>query len=144
MKIVERNSQVDLHFNIKLLDGSVADSTRMNAQPATLQLGSGQASSAFEQQLIGLREKEKKDFILTADDTVGQANPNNYITINKNNIPIDLAVELGTILAFPQQNGQELPGIVTAIAGDTVEINFNHPLCGQDLKFEVEIIKIYE
>ena len=54
----------------------------------------------------------------------------------------DSEVEVGTIMAFSGPDGMEIPGIITEIAGDSVTVDFNHPLAGQDLTFDVNILAV--
>lgn len=139
---IAENSTVTLHFTIKLKDGSIADSTLNMGKPARFVIGDGSLSPNFEQCLLGLNEGEKKSIELSAADAFGQPNPDNIHHMDKAKFVGDAQVEVGTIMAFSGPDGMEIPGIITAIEGESVTVDFNHPLAGQDVIFDVEILSV--
>ncbi|MFC1234559.1 FKBP-type peptidyl-prolyl cis-trans isomerase [Vibrio sp. F74] len=139
---IASNSTVTLHFTIKLSNGSVADSTHNMGKPAQLAIGDGSLSQNFESHLIGLSPGDTKVVDLKAADAFGSANPDNIHHMDKAKFVGDAAVEVGTIMAFSGPDGMEIPGIITDIAGNSVTVDFNHPLAGQDVTFEVEILSV--
>ncbi|GAA0858003.1 FKBP-type peptidyl-prolyl cis-trans isomerase [Aliiglaciecola litoralis] len=136
------SSEVLMHFDLKLSDGSAADSTRVNNKPAKLQMGDGSLTANFEQCLLGLKEGDKKSFTLNADEAFGMPNPDNIHHMDKSRFTADTPVDVGTIIAFSQPDGSEVPGIVREVAGDSVTVDFNHPLAGQTVIFDVEILGV--
>lgn len=141
-KIVQDNSEIWAHMTIELMDGSVADSTRVNRKPMILRLGQNDLSPAFENHILGLKEGEKKEFILEAEDAFGLPHPANIHTLPRSQFAIDIALRKGLIVEFAQMNGSHLPGVVRDFDDDTVTVDFNHPLCGQKLKFKLEVVSI--
>ncbi len=142
MTTIAHNSAVTLHFTIKLKDGSVADSTHNGGKPAKLVIGDGSLSDNFEQHLIGMQAGQNRAIELTAEDAFGQPNPDNIHHMDRAKFIGDTEVEVGTIMAFSGPDGMEIPGIITDIAGDSVTVDFNHPLAGQDVIFDVEILSV--
>ncbi|EHE0025416.1 MULTISPECIES: FKBP-type peptidyl-prolyl cis-trans isomerase [Vibrio] len=143
MNPIASNSAVTLHFTIKLKDGSVADSTHNQGKPAKLVMGDGSLSPNFEQCLFGMLPGEKKSVSLAAQDAFGAPNPDHIHYMDRSKfIGGDLELEVGTIMAFSGPDGMEIPGIITEIAGDSVTVDFNHPLAGQDITFDVEILSV--
>ncbi|NRB68473.1 MAG: FKBP-type peptidyl-prolyl cis-trans isomerase [Vibrio sp.] len=142
MTTIVQESAVTLHFTIKLKDGSVADSTHNMGKPAKLVIGDGSLSENFEQCLLGLEVGERKAIELKAEDAFGAPNPDNVHHMDRARFVGDAEVEVGTIMAFSGPDGMEIPGIITEIAGDSVTVDFNHPLAGQDVTFEVEILSV--
>ncbi|MBU2979106.1 FKBP-type peptidyl-prolyl cis-trans isomerase [Alteromonas sp. C1M14] len=140
--IIDAQSEVIMHFDLKLEDGSAADSTRINNKPAKLVMGDGSLTPNFEACLLGLKKGEKKAFTLCADDAFGQPNPDNVHHMERSRFSHDLELVEGTIVAFSQPDGSEVPGIVRSVAGDSVTVDFNHPLAGQTVIFDVEIIDV--
>jgi len=140
--VIKENSVVILHFDLKLEDGSAADSTRVNNKPAKLQIGDGSLTAGFEGCLYGLKSGDKKSFKLAANDAFGMPNPDNIHHMERSKFTAEAPAEVGMILAFTQQDGAELPGIVREVTGDSVTIDFNHPLAGQVITFAVEILSI--
>ncbi|MDW1988303.1 FKBP-type peptidyl-prolyl cis-trans isomerase [Vibrio sp. 811] len=136
------DSVVTLHFTIKMKDGSVADSTHNMGKPAKFVMGDGSLSGNFEQCLVGLQSGENKAIELKAQDAFGMPNPDHIHHMDRTKFVGEAEVEVGTIMAFSGPDGMEIPGIITEIAGDSVTVDFNHPLAGQDVTFEVEILSV--
>ncbi|EEX38921.1 FKBP-type peptidyl-prolyl cis-trans isomerase [Vibrio sp. Vb2880] len=139
---ITQDSTVTLHFTIKLKDGSVADSTHNFGKAAQLVIGDGSLSDNFEQCLLGMQAGENKSIELAAADAFGAPNPDNIHHMDRARFVGDAEVEVGTIMAFSGPDGMEIPGIITDIAGDSVTVDFNHPLAGQDVIFDVEILSV--
>lgn len=142
MSQIQSDSAVTLHFTIKLSDESVADSTHMSGKPAKLIMGDGSLSSNFEKHLIGLQQGDEQSIQLKAEDAFGMPNPDNIHYMDRAKFVGDANAEVGAIMAFTSPDGFEIPGIITDIAGDSVTVDFNHPLAGQDVTFEVEILSV--
>ncbi|WP_133468451.1 FKBP-type peptidyl-prolyl cis-trans isomerase [Paraglaciecola marina] len=139
---ITQGSEVVLHFDLKLADGSAADSTRVNDKPAKLVMGDGNLTANFEACLLGLNTGDKKSFTLEANDAFGQPNPDNIHHLERSKFSADTPAEEGMIIAFTQPDGSELPGIVREVTGDSVTVDFNHPLAGQVITFDVEILSV--
>ncbi|HCG8040881.1 TPA: FKBP-type peptidyl-prolyl cis-trans isomerase [Vibrio parahaemolyticus] len=142
MTTITNDSVVTLHFTIKMKDGSVADSTHNMGKPAKFVMGDGSLSENFEQCLVGLQSGENKAIELKAQDAFGMPNPDHIHHMDRTKFVGEAKVEVGTIMAFSGPDGMEIPGIITEIAGDSVTVDFNHPLAGQDVTFEVEILSV--
>ncbi len=142
MTTITENSAVTLHFTIKLKDGSVADSTHSMGKPAKFVMGDGSLSENFEKSLHGLVQGEQRNIELGAEDAFGHPNPDNIHHMDRARFIGEEKVEVGTIMAFTGKDGMEIPGIITEISGDSVTVDFNHPLAGQDVIFEVEILGV--
>lgn len=139
---ITEKSEVLMHFSINLADGSAAESTRVNNRPAKFVMGDGSLTENFEKCLLGLNVSQQKTFELAPEDGFGMPNPDNIHYVDRSRFSVDAPAEVGSIIAFTQQNGVELPGIVRAVEGDSVTVDFNHPLAGQTLTFDVEILDI--
>ncbi|EHH2558277.1 FKBP-type peptidyl-prolyl cis-trans isomerase [Vibrio parahaemolyticus] len=142
MTTITNDSVVTLHFTIKMKDGSVADSTHNMGKPAKFVMGDGSLSENFEQCLVGLQSGENKAIELKAQDAFGMPNPDHIHHMDRTKFVGEAEVEVGTIMAFSGPDGMEILGIITEIAGDSVTVDFNHPLAGQDVTFEVEILSV--
>ena len=139
---IQQGSEVVLHFDLKLADGSAADSTRVNNKPAKLVIGDGNLTANFEACLIGLKSGDKKSFTLAPEDAFGLPNPDNIYHMDRAKFGVDAPAEEGMIIAFTQPDGTELPGIIRSVAGNSVTVDFNHPLAGQQITFDVEILSV--
>ncbi|OBT07294.1 peptidylprolyl isomerase [Vibrio sp. UCD-FRSSP16_10] len=142
MSVIKKESAVTMHFAIKLEDGSIADSTYQMGKPAKLVIGDGSLSDNFEACLLGLKSGDKNSVVLKAIDAFGLPNPDSIHYMDRAKFVGEANVEVGTIMAFNGPDGMEIPGIITEIAGDSVTVDFNHPLAGRDVTFDVEIIAI--
>lgn len=133
--------QVTLHFALKLNNGEVVDST-FEKEPAQFTFGDGNLLDGFEKALIGLTEGAKKTFTIEPESGFGQSNPSNVQTIRRDQFDEEIELEEGLMLSFADAQNAELPGVVTAFDEESVTVDFNHPLAGKEIQFEVEIISI--
>ena len=140
--VIGSQSEVVFHFSIKLSDGSAADSSKVHNKPAKLVMGDGSLTANFEKCLLGLKAGDNKSFELAPEDAFGQPNPDNIYHLDRSKFGVDVPAQVGAIIAFTQQDGTELPGLIREVAGDSVTVDFNHPLAGQHLTFDVEIISV--
>lgn len=140
--VIGANSTVIFHFDIKLSDGSAAESTRVHNKPSKVQMGDTSISPEFEAQLTGLKAGDKKTFTLAPEDAYGMPNPDNIYYVDRSKFSPDAPAEVGAIIGFTMQDGSEIPGLVRDVVGESVTIDFNHPLAGQTLTFSVEIIQV--
>jgi len=141
MQQIKENSQVTMHFDIRLKDGSIADSTRNVGQPLTFAMNSGMFSPKLEQELLGLRTGDKKKIMLMPEDAFGEPHPANIYQVPAHRFK-DMQLEEGLIIIFTQPNGDELPGIVREIGAEEITVDFNHPLSGQVVLFDIEILAV--
>lgn len=140
--MIGASSTVIFHFDIKLADGSAAESTRVHNKPAKSQMGDGSLSPAFEAQLMGLTAGDSKTFTLAPQDAFGMPNPDNIYYVDRSRFSLEAPAQVGMIIGFAMPDGSELPGLVREVVGDSVTIDFNHPLAGQTLTFSVEIVQV--
>ncbi len=141
-KTVTQDSHILAHITIKLTDDSVADSTKVNREPQRIRLGSQDVSSAFAEALLGHRIGETVTFTLKPEDAFGHPNPANFQRLPRHRFDATIKLEPGVIVEFSQMQGESLPGIIREVNDDNVYVDFNHPLCGQILTFEVDILAI--
>jgi len=134
-------TEVTLHFAIKLEDGSVVDST-FEIEPATFTVGDKNLLDGFEKALFGMSAGQADSFLIKPEQGFGQHNPNNVQTIPRESFALDVELETGLMLSFADANGHELPGTIVDFDDKAVTIDFNHPLAGRNLVFDVEIIAV--
>lgn len=139
---INQQSEVILHFDMKLEDGSAVDSTRVNNKPAKMIFGDGSLTPAFQDCLLGLAVGEKKTFNINGEEVFGTPNPNNIVYMDRSRFDASADLKEGMIMGFTQPDGTEMPGIVRSIEGNSVTVDFNHPLSGHELTFDVEIISV--
>ncbi|MGH1485095.1 MAG: FKBP-type peptidyl-prolyl cis-trans isomerase [Cellvibrionaceae bacterium] len=138
---VGEGTEVTLHFSLRLKSGEVVDST-FEKEPATFTVGDGNLLEGFERALFGLTAGAKEKFTINPEQGFGQANPNNIQNFPRDQFDDDISLEEGLMLSFADAQNAELPGVVTTFDDESVTIDFNHPLAGKDIEFEVEIISV--
>ncbi|PSJ21238.1 FKBP-type peptidyl-prolyl cis-trans isomerase [Halomonas sp. ND22Bw] len=137
---IDEGMEVTLHFTLKLEDGTQVDSTRDKA-PATFQVGDGNLPPGFEQPLKGMSAGESGSFEISPEHAFGQHNPQNIQVLKREDFSTDEPEE-GMVMSFADPAGGELPGVIKSVDDERVEVDFNHPLAGRTLTFEVEVIEI--
>ena len=137
---IDEGMEVTLHFTLKLEDGTVVDSTRDKAA-ATFQVGDGNLPPGFEHPMKGMAAGESASFEITPEHAFGQHNPQNIQRLKRDDFG-DEELEVGTVMSFADPSGGELPGVISAIDGDMIDVDFNHPLAGRTLTFEVEVLDV--
>ncbi|MDR7091140.1 MULTISPECIES: peptidylprolyl isomerase [Cellvibrio] len=134
-------TKITLHFALQLDNGDMVDSNFERA-PATFTVGDGNLLPGFEKALFGMLEGEHKTVVIKPEDGFGQRNPNNIQEIARSQFSPDLELSEGLMLSFADAQKTELPGVVQRYDDEVVVVDFNHPLAGRDILFEVAIIKI--
>ncbi|MFM2477688.1 FKBP-type peptidyl-prolyl cis-trans isomerase [Celerinatantimonas sp. MCCC 1A17872] len=138
--MIEQGSKVCLHFVLVKTDGQVVESTYERGHPVDLTIGDGHLPPSFEHYLLGLNVGDKQQWELSADKAFGEHLSERVSYFTRDQFPSDEALKVGMVMGFSQPNGAELPGIIQAIEGDSVTVDFNHPLAGEPIVFAVEIV----
>ncbi len=139
-------SHLTLHYRVSLADsGSDVINTFVD-RPATLHLGLGQMADPLERCLIGLAEGEHRVFDLNADQAFGARNPDlvqklSRATLEANSGP-GAEYAPGDLLEFPGPEGMPLAGVLKTLTDQYALFDFNHPLAGQRIRFEVRILGV--
>jgi FKBP-type peptidyl-prolyl cis-trans isomerase SlpA len=131
---------VTLHFALKLDNGDVVDST-FDKKPATFKVGDGNLLPGFEQAIYGLKAGDKRSLSISPEQGFGQGNPQNIQIMPRSQFQ-DMELSEGLLVIFNDAANAELPGVVKAFDDSQVTIDFNHPLAGKALSFDVEIIEV--
>jgi FKBP-type peptidyl-prolyl cis-trans isomerase SlpA len=138
---VAHDSHLTLHYRIALADGAEVIST-FGANPATLRLGSGQLAANLERCLVGLPEGARRAFRLAPEAAFGAHNPQLLQRIAKKAFPAAAVLESGKLIEFEAPGGAGYAGLVLELDETHALIDFNHPLAGQAIRFEVEVIGV--
>ncbi|MDB4001658.1 peptidylprolyl isomerase [Oceanospirillaceae bacterium] len=138
---INTSSHVKLNFALHHASGQTIDST-FDKGAVQLIIGDGNLLEGFESCLIGLVAGDHQTFMVPPQEAFGQHNPANLQTIKRHQFGPDMVLEQGLVVSFSDAANTELPGVVKTIDGDNVVVDFNHPLAGVELKFEVEILEV--
>jgi len=139
---ITAHSEVLMHIVIRLDDGSIAENTKRTGRPSRVILGDRSVSNAFEAELLGLKVGDKKEFKLAPDEAFGESLSTNQMDFPLSQFAEDIEVTPGTIIEFENKNGGQMLGVVQSIQNDKVTVDFNHPLAGHPVQFEIEILEI--
>lgn len=141
---VTESAYLTLHYRLAAEDGADLVST-FAGTPATLQLGTGQLAPSLETCLIGLAEGAHETFRLSPEQAFGDRNPDliqkiSRATLDENSADQDYAV--GDLIEFAAPSGGRFAGVLRELTAEDALFDFNHPLAGQAVTFEVRIIGI--
>ena len=134
------DKEVTLHFALSLENGDVVDST-FDKKPATFKVGDGNLLPGFEQQLYGLKAGDKRTLQVAPEQGFGQPNPQNVQIMPRSQFA-GMELSEGLMVSFQDAARTELPGVVKAFDDNQVTVDFNHPLAGKAIRFEVKLIGV--
>ena len=142
MKQAQAGDNVQVHYKGTLPDGQLFDSSE-GREPLAFQLGSGQVIKGFDDGVTGMEIGDKKTIHIPNADAYGPLNEEMIINFDRSQIPDEIPLEVGGTLNMHQEgNGQVIPVVIREITDEFVLLDANHPLAGQDLIFELELVGI--
>jgi FKBP-type peptidyl-prolyl cis-trans isomerase SlpA len=136
---IDGQCRVTLHFAVLLETGEEVDTTR-RGRAATFEMGDGSLLPGFETALKGMQAGDDAQITLEPADAFGEHNAGNVRLLDVNKFS-GIELEPGLLVSFAAPDG-ELPGIVRRVFTDTVEVDFNHPLAGRRVVFDVSVLKV--
>jgi FKBP-type peptidyl-prolyl cis-trans isomerase 2 len=139
-KVVESGKQISIEYTLRLDDGTTAD-TNVGAEPLVFEYGSGRILPALEEAMVGMKVDETKEVKLSAEQGYGPVNPEAYQTVELDAIPEE-ARQVGVVLVAQGSDGRQRTVRVHEVNAENVVIDFNHPLAGKNLNFDIKIIEI--
>jgi len=137
----KQGDTVRVHYTGRLEDGTVFD-TSLGRDPIEFVLGAGQVIAGFEEAIVGMSPGESKVVKVLAEQAYGPYRPELVVEINRNEVPPELDLEVGLQLVLRQPEGQLIPVTVTELSESMVTLDANHPLAGQDLTFDIQLIAV--
>ena len=139
-EVIESGSSVGIEYTLKLEDGTTVDSN-VGGAPLTFIQGSGEILPALEAELLGAKVGDTKEVQLTAENGYGPVNPAAFQEVPLDKLPEEARVA-GTMLMAGGPDGQEHPVRVNEVKEETVVLDFNHPLAGKTLNFDIKVLSI--
>lgn len=137
---IGQNSTVTLHFALKFDNGDVVDSN-FEKDPATFKVGDGSLLPGFERVLFRLKDGDKRSFEILPEQGFGTPNEQNVQVMPRSQFD-SMELDHGVLVIFKDAAGGEMPGVVKAFDDKNVTVDFNHPLAGKVITFDVEIVKV--
>ncbi|TLV02633.1 FKBP-type peptidyl-prolyl cis-trans isomerase [Dyadobacter luticola] len=142
MKQAQAGDQVQVHYKGTLPDGQLFDSSE-GRDPLQFTLGSGQVIKGFDDGVTGMEVGDKKTIHIPNEEAYGPINKDMIINFDRKQIPAEIPLEIGGTLNMHQDgNGQVIQVVVREVGDEIVVLDANHPLAGQDLIFELELVGI--
>jgi peptidylprolyl isomerase len=164
MSQAKKGDKVRINYTGRLADGTVFDSTLeeecghdecdgddctdddcgcgCESGPMELTIGTGELFPQIDEALAGMAPGEKKTVVIPAADAFGEIDPEKVFTVPRSDLPEDLKPEVGDELVLGNEDDEELGVAVVEVSAETVTFDANHPLAGEDLSFEVELLEI--
>ena len=139
---VENGNTVSVHYRGTLNDGTEFDSSHSRGEPLSFQVGAGQMISGFDAALPGMSVGETKNISLSPSEAYGDSDPEMIGDIPKEAFPPGFSFEVGTMVQGQDETGRPLVGKINEAQEKTVTVDFNHPMAGKDLNFEIELVSI--
>ncbi|HWR33657.1 MAG TPA: peptidylprolyl isomerase [Chitinophagaceae bacterium] len=141
MAQVKSGDKVKVHYHGKLTSGETFDSSEGRA-PLEFEVGSGMVIKGFDDGVTGMAVGDKKTINIAYNEAYGPRNPEMVIEMPRERFPKDMELEIGMQLGMSDQNGQQFQVTIVEIKEDVVMLDANHPLAGQDLIFDLELVEI--
>ncbi len=141
MEKVENGLYVSVDYKGTLQDGVVFD-TSHGGQPLEVKMGVGQLVQGFEKELMGMALNEKKTFTLNPEDAYGQRDENLTRDFARADFPPEMEPRVGMMIALQTPEGRQMPAKITHLDDEKVSLDLNHPLAGESLTFEIEVVGI--
>lgn len=138
--VVEEGKQVTIEYTLSLDDGTAVDGN-VGGEPFVYQHGQGQLPPALEQELAGLKVNDTKEIRLSPEEGFGPVNPDAFQNIAPEAIPEE-GRKVGTVLMASDPSGNQRPVRVHEVHPDRIVLDFNHPLAGKHLNFDVRVLDV--
>ena len=132
---------VKVHYTGKLNTGDIFDSS-VNADPLQFTIGGKQMIPAFEEAMIDMEVGQKKIIEIPAEGAYGQRNDQMMQTVERGMLPEEIELKVGLQLTAQDPNGQPFVVTVAKFDDENVTLDGNHPLAGEDLTFDIELVEI--
>lgn len=141
MQQVKSGDTVRVHYHGRLTDGTTFDSSE-GRDPLEFEVGSGMVIAGFDNGVVGMIIGDKKTVNIPVDDAYGQKNPEMIIEFPREQVPEGMPLEKGMRLNLNNSEGQVVPVVITDVLDETILLDANHPLAGEDLVFDIELVEI--
>ena len=143
MAQAKNGDTVRVHYRGTLKDGSEFDSSQ-GREPLQFQVGSGQVIPGFEKQVEGMAVGETSTLTIPADEAYGPRDERQIQIVPRTALPAEMELHIGSGLTATTPNGDQIQLTVIEMNDESITVDGNHPLAGNDLTFEVELVEIVE
>jgi peptidylprolyl isomerase len=139
---VEKGNSLKVHYIGTLNDGTEFDNSYKRGEPIEFQVGSGQLIKGFDEGVLGMSQGEKKTINIPAAEAYGEYDENANQMIGRQNFPEDFEFVVGGQVTGQNEMGMPIRATIKEVSPEGITLDFNHPLAGQELNFELEVVEI--
>ena len=140
MSTVENGNTVAVHYT-GTTEGEVFDTSHNRGEPMMFEVGTGMVIQGFNDAVVGMTVGESKTVVIPVDEAYGPVNPEAVQAVSKKDFPEDFIAEIGASVTG-QAGGQNFLARIVSVEDETITLDFNHPLAGQELTFDIELVSI--
>ena len=141
MQQAKKGDKVKVHYNGRLSNGETFD-TSAGREPLEFEVGSGMVIKGFDDGVTGMGVGEKKTINIPVEEAYGPRSEDMLIEFPKDRFPADMQIEEGMQLMMSNGAGQNIPVVITELKENSVMLDANHPLAGEELIFDIELMEI--
>lgn len=143
MALAKQGDTVMVNYKGSLNDGTVFADTEQKG-PLEFTIGEGQIMSAFEDAVIGMEKGESKTTVVPAVQAFGSYSEELLMDVGRDQFPENIVPEVGNVLTLGRSDGSTMDVIVARVDEESVTLDANHPLAGQDLILDIELVEVVE
>lgn len=142
MSTAKNGDNVSVHYTGTFNDGTKFDSSHDRGEPISFTVGAGQMISGFDSAVNGMNVGESKTVTLSPDQAYGDSNPDAIQSVPKTEFPDGFEFIKGGVVQGQYPNGQPFRATITEVRESEATVDFNHPMAGKTLNFEIELVSI--
>tara|TARA_R110000824_G_scaffold18850_5_gene73985 strand:- start:901 stop:1335 length:435 start_codon:yes stop_codon:yes gene_type:complete len=142
MTKLKTGDTVKVHYKGTLKDGKVFDDSKERGEELEFNIDDGKLLKGFNNAVKGLDVGEKANIKLTAEEAYGKYITEAVITVKKTEFPSDMKFDMNGFVQGQDNEGRPVQGQIVKIEEESINLNMNHPLAGEDLNFEIELLEI--
>ena len=139
--IVEKDDNIKVHYTGKTNAGQVFDSS-LQREPLGFKVGEGKLLKAFEEAVLGMKLNDSVEINIPAEEGYGPVREDLIAEVDKKNLGPEVKPEIGMELMSKYPDGTEVIVRITEVNDETIKVDANHPLAGEDLNFEITVVEI--
>ncbi len=132
---------ISVHYTGRLNNGDVFDSSK-GGEPLSFMVGAGQMIAGFDNGVLGMSVGEKKTITIVSEDAYGERIEGLIQEVPRESLRMDVEPEVGMGFYVQTPDGHQMPVAITAVTENNITLDANHPLAGQDLTFDIEVVSI--
>ena len=139
---IKNGQTVNIHYVGTLKDGTEFDNSRKRGSPLSFTFGDGKILPAFEKAVQTMTIGERRDISLTATEAYGEVRTDAIQAMPKTSFSSDINLEIGETVHGQTPEGRAVQAKISSIEEDTIMLDFNHPLAGKDINFDIELLSV--